>query len=85
MYDTKSVSMISAQLRAARALLNWNQTELADLAGVSVETIKRLERIGGTLDATKVSTLDAITKALNKAGVEFTDGDAPGVQLKSRR
>ena len=77
--------MISAQLRAARALLDWNQTELANKAGVSVETIKRLERIVGSLEATKVSTLDAITKALNKAGVEFTNGDAPGVRLKSSR
>ena len=77
--------MISAQLRAARALLDWNQTELANKAGVSVETIKRLERIVGSLEATKVSTLDAITKALNKAGVEFTNGDAPGVRLKSNR
>ena len=85
MYDTKSASMISAQLRAARALLDWNQTELANKAGVSVETIKRLERIVGSLEATKVSTLEAITKALNKAGVEFTNGDAPGVRLKSSR
>ena len=77
--------MISAQLRAARALLDWNQTELANKAGVSVETIKRLEGIVGSLEATKVSTLDAITKALNKAGVEFTNGDAPGVRLKSNR
>ncbi len=82
-HDTKSASMTSAQLRAARALLDWNQSELADKAGISVETVKRLERFPGSLEATKVSTLDAITKALNKAGVEFTNGDAPGVRLKS--
>ena len=77
--------MTSAQLRAARALLDWSQTELAQSAGVSVETIKRLEKITGVLEATKVATLEAITKALNKAGVEFTNGDAPGVRLKARR
>jgi len=77
--------MISGQLRAARALLDWSQTTLAEKAGLSVETIKRLERTKGTLEATKVSTLEAITGAIEKAGVEFTNGDAPGVRLKPKR
>jgi transcriptional regulator with XRE-family HTH domain len=76
--------MISAQLRAARALLNWSQSDLAERTELSVETIKRLERMNGTLDATKVSTLSAITGAFAKAGVEFTNGDAPGVKLRKK-
>jgi transcriptional regulator with XRE-family HTH domain len=76
--------MISAQLRAARALLNWSQSDLAERTELSVETIKRLERMNGTLDATKVSTLSAITGAFTKAGVEFTNGDAPGVKLRKK-
>lgn len=74
--------MISAQLRAARAMLNWSQTDLAGEAGLSVETIKRLERMTGTLDATKVSTLTSIIDAFARAGVEFTNGGAPGVRLR---
>lgn len=77
--------MISAQLRAARALLGWSQTQLAEKAGLSVETIKRLEGMKGPLDATKVSTLESIVKAFDKAGVEFTNGDAPGVRLRAKR
>lgn len=77
--------MTSAQLRAARALVDWSQTALAEKASLSVETIKRLERVKGSLAATKVSTLEAIAKAFDKAGVEFTNGDAPGVRMKPKR
>jgi hypothetical protein len=52
---------------------------------MSVETIKRLERMKGSLSATTVSTLEAITKAFDKAGVEFTNGDQPGVRMKAKR
>jgi len=82
--DIKSVIMISAQLRAARAMLNWSQSELALRADMSVETIKRLESMPDTLAATKVSTLNAITSAFSDAGVEFTNGDAPGVRLRKK-
>jgi transcriptional regulator with XRE-family HTH domain len=77
--------MTSAQLRAARGLLNWSQRTLAEKANMSVETIKRLERMKGSLSATTVSTLEAITKAFDKAGVEFTNGDQPGVRMKAKR
>jgi transcriptional regulator with XRE-family HTH domain len=39
------------QLRAARAMLKVEQGELSELSGVSVETIKRLERMDGLLAA----------------------------------
>jgi transcriptional regulator with XRE-family HTH domain len=77
--------MTSAQLRAARALAGWNQTVLAQKSGLSVETIKRLERLKGYLGAVKVETLDAIIKAFDKAGVEFTNGDSVGVRMKAKR
>jgi transcriptional regulator with XRE-family HTH domain len=77
--------MTAAQLRAARALLDWSQSTLAEKSGLSVETVKRLERTKGSLEATKVSTLDAITKAIEKGGAEFTNGDAPGVRMKPKR
>jgi transcriptional regulator with XRE-family HTH domain len=71
------------QLRAARALLNWSQTELADRAGLSLPTVKRVEAGRGP----KVSdeARQKLRSTLEAAGVEFTNGDAPGVRLKPRR
>jgi hypothetical protein len=52
--------------------------ELAAMAKVATGTITRLEA-GEEL---KPRTLDAIQAAFEKAGVEFTNGDAPGVRLR---
>ncbi len=69
------------QIRAARALLGWEQRQLAAAAGVSVETVSRLERTRGPVSA-YTGTAEAITKVLQDAGVEFIDDDAPGVRLR---
>ncbi len=75
--------MTSEQIRAARALLRWDQKRLAETAKVSVETIKRLEKKPGKVSA-YTGTVDAITKALEDAGVAFTNDDEPGVKLRHR-
>lgn len=73
--------MLSAeQVRAARALVRWDQSRLASEAGVSVETIKRLEKMDGPLLAATGTTLRAIESALTSAGVEFSNGT--GVRLR---
>ncbi len=69
------------QIRAARALLGWEQRQLASEASVSVETVSRLERTVGPVSA-YTGTLDRVTKALEDAGVEFTNDDEPGVKLR---
>ncbi len=66
------------QIKAARALLGWTQEELAAAADLSKPSINTLER---RIANPKVETLSAIQKALEKAGVEFTEG--PGVRLQS--
>ena len=75
--------LTSEQIRAARALLRWDQRRLAERAGISVETIKRLEKTPGKVSA-YTGTVEAIQKALEAAGVEFTNDDAPGVRLRRR-
>ncbi|WP_354134015.1 helix-turn-helix transcriptional regulator [Bradyrhizobium sp. S3.9.1] len=74
-----------SQLRAARALTGLSQPEVAEAAGVSVPTLKRAEA-GGPI---KVSgeTIDAIAKALERAGVEFIpeNGGGAGVRMKKRK
>jgi predicted transcriptional regulator len=75
--------MITArQIRAARALLGWSQQQLADKAIVSLNALARLEK--GIVDS-RVSTLQAVEKALTKAGVEFLSAGekGEGVRLRS--
>jgi transcriptional regulator with XRE-family HTH domain len=75
----------SEQVRAARALLRWEQKELADASQVSLPSIKRLETQPGAL-AAQQRTVDAIVGALEKAGVIFVEenGEGPGVRLKKK-
>lgn len=75
--------LTAEQLRAARALLRMEQKELAERAGVSLPSIKRLEQMEGALTATRVSTIEAIRAALEKAGVAFIpeNGGGAGVRL----
>jgi transcriptional regulator with XRE-family HTH domain len=56
------------QIRAARAMLGWEQTELATRANVSVKTIKRLEAISGPIDARSEWS---VVHALELAGIDF--------------
>ena len=70
----------SELIRAARALLRWEQRQLADASSVSLPTVKRLEAKPGNL-AANVSTVDALVRAFEAAGVEFTNGEQPGVRM----
>jgi transcriptional regulator with XRE-family HTH domain len=82
--------MISApQLRAARALLGIDQRQLADLAGLSVPTIQRMEASEGVIRG-NVDSLMKLIAAIDAAGVELIaegavslDGGR-GVRLKER-
>jgi len=60
----------SDQIRAARAILGWKQTDLARLSGISEISVKNIER--GATDP-RSSTLEALEKAFGKAGVVFLD------------
>jgi transcriptional regulator with XRE-family HTH domain len=69
--------MKAVQLRMARAAIGWGVRELAEKAGVTANTVTRIEN---GADA-KQSTIDALQRALEAAGVEFTNGNQPGVRL----
>jgi transcriptional regulator with XRE-family HTH domain len=72
--------MRAIQLRMARAAVGWGVRELAEKAGVTANTVTRIEN---GADA-KQSTLDRLKSALEAAGVEFIDenGGGPGVRLR---
>lgn len=75
------------QLRAARALLDLKQSEVAEMSGVSEQSIIRLEKGIGALGI-QMATLDKLQTAFEKAGVRFIgDKEAsldggPGVRLE---
>ena len=71
-----------AQCRAARGLIDWSQQQLADAAGVGVATVRLFEAGKGEQ---RRSTLTVIRQALETAGVEFTNGDQPGVRIRKPR
>ncbi len=71
------MKITAATCRAARALLNISQAELARLSGVSARTIASFE---GEEARTIAANLAMIKAALEGAGVEFLDGD--GVRIR---
>jgi ribosome-binding protein aMBF1 (putative translation factor) len=77
----KRYMMTSAQCRAARALLDWSQQQLADASKVGNATIRNFE---GGKSAPQNATLDVLRRALEAAGVEFIpeNGSGAGVRLK---
>jgi transcriptional regulator with XRE-family HTH domain len=73
----------AAQIRAARALLGWSQTQLAAAADVGLATLQRIEQSDGVVKG-KFATVLKIQNALEQAGIQFTDdeGDGIGVRLQ---
>ena len=74
--------MKPVQLKMARAAMGWGVRELAERAGVTANTITRIEN---GADA-RQSTIDALKAALEAAGVIFVaeNGEGPGVRLRKR-
>jgi predicted transcriptional regulator len=60
----------AAQMRAGRALLGIDQRQLAELAGVSLPTVQRMEASGGTVRGV-VDTLTKVVEAFDRAGIEL--------------
>ena len=79
----RSIHLTGEQIRAARALARIDQTELAKRTSLSLETIKRLERIRGPVDA-NVRTLNAIIEAFEGLEIRFDSSDDGGVGVDRR-
>ncbi len=71
--------MTPAQCRAARGLLDWTQAQLAEATGLALATVVKFERNGRYVPT---GAIKALRLALEAAGVEFTNGDEPGVKLR---
>jgi transcriptional regulator with XRE-family HTH domain len=64
------LKLTGAQIRAARALLDWSQSDLAARTGLSIVGIKKLESDG---HVARKSTLLAVESVFNTMGVIFLD------------
>lgn len=75
-----------SQIRAARALLGWTTQELSARCGVHYATLSKAEQIDDVPNV-RATTLAAVQKALETAGIIFMDGSysgeaGPGVRLR---
>ena len=76
--------LISAQIRAARALIRWSAEDLARQSAVSVATIRRAELTDKETLMNAANDL-AIRRALEVAGVEFIDGNGGGAGVRLKK
>jgi transcriptional regulator with XRE-family HTH domain len=75
------MTLSPAQCRAARALLNWTQEDLVERCKITKKTIADFER-GATHP--RAQTLAQITAAFEAVGIEFFNGNGPGVRIRAR-
>ena len=76
--------LTSEQIRGARGMLRWSAAKLAEMSGVSMPTIQRMESVEGVPKSLSTN-LQAIQSAFEDAGVVFIDQSeerGPGVQLR---
>jgi transcriptional regulator with XRE-family HTH domain len=76
----------SAQIRAARGMLNWSRKDLAEHSSVSFASMMRLESFEG-VPASNFKTLESVKDAFEKAGIEFIGSpeEGAGVRWKSNK
>jgi transcriptional regulator with XRE-family HTH domain len=80
----------AAQMRAARALLGIDQRQLAELSGISLPTVQRMEASEGNVRGV-VDTLTKVVEAFDRAGIELIGDNATsreggrGVRLKQAK
>ncbi len=78
--------IFTEQIKAARMLLHWDQSMLADRAGLAISTVKKLEAKSGLAQG-HAETIWKLQRALEEAGIVFINEDdsgGPGVRLRQR-
>jgi transcriptional regulator with XRE-family HTH domain len=73
----------SAQLRAARGLLGWSQSDLAGAAGMSLPTVKRLEQEASIAVSDRARM--RLRQALEDGGIQFIDENGGGAGVRLRK
>ena len=73
----------SAQMRAARAMLDWSREQLSKEAGVGISALMRLESAEG-VPSGNIKTFESVQRAFEKAGIEFIGSPENGAGVRWR-
>ncbi|MDX1201054.1 helix-turn-helix domain-containing protein [Sinorhizobium medicae] len=73
------------QLKAARALAGLEQKDVAEKAGVNVNTIRNMEAAGAGQIAGRALNVQNVQRVLEEEGIEFLNHGQPGVRLVGQR
>ena len=73
----------SAQIRAARAMLDWSRSDLAVNSGVGLSALMRIE-VGNAVPRGQVKTLESVQLAFETAGIEFIGSPENGAGVRWR-
>ncbi len=82
--ETNRVLVTGNQLKAARALAGVDQQQLADSAGVNVNTVRNMEARGAKPITSSAVTVRRVQLAMETLGIEFLNHAQPGVRLRKR-
>lgn len=79
--------MQASQIRAARAMLEWSQSELSVKTGVAPGVIEKMEASDAGLRQCSKDAVAAVTSVMESAGIQFIpeNGGGAGVRLKFSR
>jgi predicted transcriptional regulator len=80
-----TANMLKAQqVRAGRVLVGVGQKELAEMAGIAVATLRRMEDDGIGPERSNAGSVQRVKDCLEKSGVEFIaeNGGGAGVRLR---
>jgi len=80
--------MTPDQMKVARTLLGWSLIRLSARSGTSAQLVSTFEKTGRIVSMNipgrpvPIDALAAVRDTLEAAGIEFTNGDAPGVRMR---
>jgi len=79
-----SVPTTGNQLKAARVFSEMDQSDLAERAGVNVNTIRNMEASGTGLIAGRAQNVNVVQAVLEAAGIEFLNHGQPNVRVRKQ-
>ena len=71
----------SAQIRSARAMLDWSREQLSEISGVGISALMRLESADG-VPSGNIKTFETVKRVFEEAGIEFLGSPEEGAGVR---